>query len=911
MTPARVRGDPVQRSSADRCPEGDAAVNESPEELYRLLVESATDYAILTLDPEGRVLTWNPGAERITGYCPEEILGQSGALLFTPEDRERGVPERELEQAAAEGRAEDERWHQRKDGSRFFASGVMVALREGGLHGFAKVMRDITDRHAAALSREARLAVARILAEAASLAEAAPQILEAISSVMEWDYAAVWSVDPNEGVLRSVTTWHAPARAFPQFEQITRETPFAPGVGLPGRVWATGQPHWVPDVVQDLNFPRRPVASAEGLHAGFAFPVLLGSRVLGVFEFFSREVHEPDEAFLRTLGELGSQVGQFIERKRAEGALEGSEARKSAILEAALDAIITIDHEDRVVEFNPAAEQTFGYSRAEVLGRPLVDLIIPPALREQHLRGMAHYLATGEGPVLGKRLEMPALRKDGSEILVELAITRIRTEGPPLFTAYLRDITEQKRAEEERAQLLAELQETNRRKDQFLAMLAHELRNPLGAVANAFHILRTSHPDQRLWHRAMGVIQRQLQHQTRLLDDLLDVSRITHGRIELRPQPTDVVQLVREAAEDCHDALEEAELALSLDVPPAPVWVMGDPTRLTQVLMNLLSNAIKFTPPGGSILVTVETEGQRDGETEGQRDGETEGRREGEWASGRVGETQPAPLSPSLPHSVSLSHAVVRVRDTGIGISPAVLPLIFETFTQADHSLDRSPGGLGLGLALVKGLVELHGGDVSAASDGLGQGAEFTVRLPAGKGKGEGGKAKGERGKAKGEAAEDSAREVDTARGSGVGAEGRGEDRSPLSPFALPLSPSRRVLVVEDNLDAAETLQDLLEMVGHQVEVAYSGPSGVEAAQRFQPDVILCDIGLPGMDGYEVAAALRQDPATAAIRLIAVTGYGEEEARRRSREAGFEQHVVKPVDPEALQRLFTPSSEPA
>jgi signal transduction histidine kinase len=401
-------------------------------------------------------------------------------------------------------------------------------------------------------------------------------------------------------------------------------------------------------------------------------------------------------------------------------------------------------------------------------------------------------------------------------------------------------------ANEDLDQLYRQLQERNRRKDQFLTMLAHELRNPLGAVANAFHILRTSQPDQAAWQRAMGVIQRQLKHHSRLLDDLLDVSRITRGRMELHTQPVDLARVILDAAEDCKPALEEAELALSLELPPAPLWVIGDPTRLNQVLMNLLSNAIKFTPPGGEVRVTVEVEGS--------------------WlrVEGQQG-SEPSTLNPQP------STAVVRIQDTGIGISPEVLPLIFETFTQADESLDRSPGGLGLGLALVKGLVEMHGGEIHAASEGLGRGATFSVRLPL--------------------------LQASLPKETGV----------PAAAGTVPL----RVLVVEDNFDAADTLRDLLEMAGHEVEVAYSGPGGIEAAQKFRPDVVLCDIGLPGMDGYEVAAALRQDPTTAAARLIAVTGYGEEEAQRRSREAGFEHHLVKPVDPEALQRLLATSSKPA
>jgi PAS domain S-box-containing protein len=366
---------------------------------------------------------------------------------------------------------------------------------------------------------------------------------------------------------------------------------------------------------------------------------------------------------------------------------KGAEARRAAILETSLDAVITMDHEGRVREFNPAAERIFGYRRAEVLGQLLAELIIPPPLRECHYRGLKHYLATGEATVLGQRLELTAIRADGSEFPVELSITRIPTEGPPLFTGYLRDISDQKRAEEEKDRLLAELREASRRKDAFLAMLGHELRNPLGAITNALALLQSAKTTGPARQRATVIIERQLQHQARLVADLLDVSRIARGKFPLQQERLDLTQLVRETAEDHRSALDQANLKLDLELPNTPVHAVGDPTRLSQVLRNLLTNAIKFTDPGGTVMVRV------------------------------------APV-------VGAARAQVTVRDTGIGIEPEMLPHVFDTFAQAAHSQERSRGGLGLGLALVKGLVELHGGEVSAKSGGLGHGAEFTLFLP-------------------------------------------------------------------------------------------------------------------------------------------------------------------------------------
>jgi CheY-like chemotaxis protein len=318
------------------------------------------------------------------------------------------------------------------------------------------------------------------------------------------------------------------------------------------------------------------------------------------------------------------------------------------------------------------------------------------------------------------------------------------------------------------------------------------------------------------------MMERQVRHLARIVDDLLDVSRIMRGKIQLRPERLDLAREVRTAAEDHRGILQQAGLRLDVDVPELPVWMTGDPIRLAQILSNLLNNAAKFTESGGRVSVRL--------------------------AVDIAGKT-----------------AAITVRDTGVGIEPELLPHLFETFAQADRSLDRSKGGLGLGLALVMGLAELHGGEVHADSAGPGCGAQFTVRLPV--------------------------------------------ESEPAALSAMPAAPTPdgrhlRILVVEDNRDSADSLRMLLELYGYEVTVAYSGPEGLRAAERWRPDVILCDIGLPGLDGYGVASRLRQNPSTAAARLIAVTGYGGEFDRRRTKEAGFDGHMVKPVEPETLQQVL-------
>jgi signal transduction histidine kinase len=427
---------------------------------------------------------------------------------------------------------------------------------------------------------------------------------------------------------------------------------------------------------------------------------------------------------------------------------------------------------------------------------------------------------------------------------------------------------EQRVAERTRAleATAARLREADRRKDQFLAMLAHELRNPLAPIRNAVAILKQSGPAEPRVQRIRDIIERQVGHMAHLLDDLLDVSRITRGKIELRPERLDLVGLVAHTAEDFREELERAGLTLTLELPAAPLWIEGDPTRLAQVVGNLLSNAAKFTPAGGEVGVRCSVFGVEDGSAGSDRSDRT----------------------PNTEHRTP-NTAVITIRDTGIGIEPEMLPRIFDTFTQADRSLDRSRGGLGLGLALVKGMVEMHQGQVQVESPGPEQGTTFTIRLPLAVGQA----ASGAQLPAPGGKAAPSAQRPAPSRPS---REPGAESREP--PYR------RRVLLIEDNADTAETLRELLEMAGYPVEVAHSGPEGIASAQQLPPERVICDIGLPGMDGYQVARALRQAPSTAGLSLIALSGYAQEEDLQRSREAGFDWHLRKPIEFSELVRLL-------
>ncbi|HVG10181.1 MAG TPA: ATP-binding protein [Thermoanaerobaculia bacterium] len=374
----------------------------------------------------------------------------------------------------------------------------------------------------------------------------------------------------------------------------------------------------------------------------------------------------------------------------------------------------------------------------------------------------------------------------------------------------------------------AVLQETDRRKDEFLAILAHELRNPLAPLRNALHVMRLagSNPNPATLDQTRGMMERQVQQMVHLIDDLLDISRITRGKVELRKERVELAAVVRDALETCRPIIEAGGHELTVSLPPEPITLDADPTRLAQVFANLLNNAAKYTPRGGSIRLSAEQQG---------------------------------------------NEIVVKVRDTGIGIPADMLPRVFEMFTQVDRSLERSQGGLGIGLSLVRGLVELHGGSVEARSEGPGRGSEFLVCL----------------------SVNPPARAAHAAP----------NDRRQAAP------PRHRILVVDDNRDAADSLALLLTLQGSEVRTAYDGLEAIDAAAAFDPDVVLSDLGMPRMNGYEAARKIRER-CSGRVVLVAMTGWGQEEDKRRSSAAGFDYHLVKPVALDDLEQLLASLEAP-
>jgi PAS domain S-box-containing protein len=535
-------------------------------------------------------------------------------------------------------------------------------------------------------------------------------------------------------------------------------------------------------------------------------------------------------------GEADRTIGiveDITDRKNTEQALRTSRAQAheirsnlAAIVESSDDAIISKTLEGVITTWNHGAERIFGYTAEEIIGKPVTLLIPPdqideePAILQKLRRGerIDHY-------------ETVRVRKDGTLLDVSLTVSPVKDHNETIIGAskIARDITQRKRMEailreeiaiRERAE--AALREADRRKDEFLALLAHELRNPLAPIRYALAGNKKAGSTAEQRKRAEEVIERQVTHMSRLLDDLLDISRITRGTLELKKSLTELTLAVGTAIETARPVLDAKRHTLSLDLPKAAMRLEADPDRLAQAFSNLLINAAKYTDPGGHIQLKAAQEGQE---------------------------------------------VIVRIRDDGIGISADMMPRLFTLFAQAQTALGRAEGGLGIGLSLVRGVVTLHGGSVEARSDGPGTGSEFIVRLPVGT--------------ALAEVPDIGTTAENLLPGSGL-----------------------KILVVDDNRDAADSCASLLELSGHHVQTAYTGRYALELAETFRPHALLLDIGLPDFSGYELATKIRESPWGRGVVLIAVTGWGQDEDRRRALEAGCDHHLTKPIASETVESLL-------
>lgn len=456
----------LRRGEAARVgPAGPPGLDDDAERRFRSLIDSV-DVIVWEAEAEPLRFTFvSRRAEDILGFPVRRWIDEPDfwTNLVHPDDRERAAAT--LRDAAREGGNRVVEYRALASDGRTVSLRNLVHAEDGQPASGGRlrgVMVDVTEPKRGARRQEALFAVTRVLAETVTLDEASPKILRAICESLGWELGQLWRVDEAANTLRCVEAWHGTPGGFDEFLSVSKQTAFPPGIGLPGRVWASRKPAWITDVADDTNFPRMPIAVKEGLHAGFGFPILYRGRVLGVMEFFSREVRESDDETQTVMAAVGVQMGQLLARRQADDARRENDAQAKAVLESAIDCVISMDGTGRIVEFNPAAERTFGYARSDVIGRPLADLIIPASLREQHTVGLARYHATGEGSLLGRRVEITAMRADGSEFPVELAIVEVDLPGQAMFTGYIRDITDRKRTEtalresRERSEFLAE-----------------------------------------------------------------------------------------------------------------------------------------------------------------------------------------------------------------------------------------------------------------------------------------------------------------------------------------------------------------------------------------------------------------------------------------------------------------------
>lgn len=679
-------------------------------------------------------------------------------------------------------------------------------------------------------------------------------------------FARIWTLDENEDVL----VLRASAGMYTHLDGPHGRVKV--GDFKIGRIAQSRKPHLTSDVPHDPNISNPDWAREQGMIAFAGYPLEIEDRAAGVLAMFFRRTLS--EALLRDLESIAYSIAQCVKRKRADEALVQSEQTARFLAQVSADLAELTDYQSTLQKVASTAVPAFadwcsidlpdgngGIRRlavthtdpAKVRMVHEVSERYPP--REDAPRGVRAVLRTGEAEMVEEipdallvgaaqdadHLRMLRALRLKSYICVPIS-WRGKTLGVLTFATaesgrrYNRrdlllatDLARRAAVAVENADLYRDLQEANRLKDEFLATLAHELRNPLAPLRNALTLLQSEGRDSETVRETYDLMDRQLEQLVRLVDDLLDISRITRNRIELRKQPVLLSRIFQSAVEISRPFIDASTQVLTVDLPPGPVHLFADLTRLAQVFSNLLNNASKYTEPHGRIWLSAEQNG---------------------------------------------NDVTIRVKDTGIGIRPEMLCRIFDLFTQEDRSLERSRGGLGIGLTLARRLVDMHGGRIEARSAGLGKGSEFVVHLPTI------------------HAIADPLPPRPALRGESIPAP----------------APPHRVLVVDDNRDSAMTLARLLSRRGHQVEVAFDGEDAIAAAATFQPEVVLMDIGLPKLNGYDAGRRIIEQNGSGGVILIALTGWGQDDDRRRALEAGFTHHLVKPVDFEALNLLL---SQPA
>jgi len=784
------------------------------------IVESSQD-AIVSKTLEGQIVSWNTAAERLFGYTREEAVGQPITMLIPPErqDEEQMILSR-LRRGERIEHYETVRIN--KEGRRMEVSLTISPVRDGRgrIIGASKIARDITTKkRAEELLRESE-------ARFRQLADAMPQI--------------VWSARPDGFIDYYNERWYE-FTGFSDAAQLNDEHSWVP-ILHPQDVERTKDTYYsciASGRVYEIQyrFKDRKTGGYRWF-LGRAYPVRDEhgriSRWLGTCTDIddTKRAEESSRFQAETSAALGGltdtestlqkvaalAVPHFADWCTVDMMQRDGSLRRLAVAHANSDKVDYVRELDR--KFPSRASETRGIRQVIRSGQSEWAASIPEELLVELSQGEEHLDIIRK---LGLKSYISVPMKSRNRVLG--AITFVTAESGRVY-----DVNDVRVAEDlaqrtviaiENAELVSALKESDRKKDEFLAILAHELRNPLAPMRNAVQILRAKGPAVPELQWARGMIDRQINQMTRLVDDLLDVSRITRGRIELRKERVELRSAVNDAIEASRPFMEKRRHTLSVEFPPEPIMVDADPTRLTQVLLNLLNNAAKYMDEGGRIWITAKRESER---------------------------------------------VAISVKDTGVGIPGEMLPQIFDMFTQVDRSNERSQGGLGIGLTLVERLVALHGGKVEAFSAGPGKGSEFIVRLP-------------------------------------VATQASRTKLGPVQEKPIIIAVERRILVVDDNLDSAESMAMFLRIMGHEVRTAHDGLAAIEVAEEFQPEVILLDVGLPGINGYKVAQQIKERRG-ADVVLIAVTGWGQEEDRRRSKEAGFDYHLTKPIEFDHLTKLL-------
>jgi PAS domain S-box-containing protein len=753
---------------------------------------NSANFSSIATDAKGVIQIFNVGAERMLGYTAAEVMNKitpadisdpleliARATTLSVELATTITPGFEALVFKASRGIEDiyELTYIRKDGSRFPAIVSVTALRDapGGIIGYLLIGTDNTARK-------------QVEADQKQLDQRLRDQQFYTRSLIESNTDALMTTDPA-GIITDVNKQMEALTGCTRDELIG--APFKSYFTDPERAEAAIKLVLSEKKVTDYELTARARDAKETVVS------------YNATTFYDRD---------RKLQGVFAAARDVTERKQAEREL----SEKARLLDLSNDAIIVRDFEDKISSWNKGAENLYGWTCEEVIGKHLDTL-----LQTEFPKPMTEILEQlhDEGQFSG---ELVQVARNGRRVA---ALCRwVLDRGTKSILTSYTDITERRMLEESLAARASDLVRADRSKDEFLAMLAHELRNPLAPLRNAAEILQTENASDEECGQAQQIIGRQIENMTRMIDDLLDVSRITEGKIELRRQPVALADILTAAASVARSGISARRQELTLALPDEPIFLNADATRLEQVFGNLLGNACKYSDVGATISLRVER----------------------------------APATGAEPPDV-----IVRVCDNGMGIAPELLPDIFNLFVQATRALDRAHGGLGIGLTLVQRLVKLHGGSVEARSEGLGRGSEFIVRLPT--------------------------------------LAVRPAELPPPAAPAAPPEASRRILIVDDNEDSTRTMAILQRRRGHETRTSFTGPDAVAVAAEFVPEVVLLDIGLPGMDGYEVARRLRAMPALAGAFLVAMSGYGSEEDRAEARAAGFDEYLVKPVDLDLLR----------